>query len=59
MSSTPSPQRPSTDLAAFAAALGIGSLLILFGHITTQDLASYAVAIAALYGIWNNRERRM
>ncbi|MER7834098.1 hypothetical protein [Streptomyces sp. NPDC095602] len=45
------------DLAAFAAVLSIGALLVVLGHLTTEELAAYTVAIAGLFGVWTNGRR--
>ncbi|GAA1543887.1 hypothetical protein GCM10009730_61160 [Streptomyces albidochromogenes] len=43
------------DLIAFAAVLSIGALLVVLGHLTTEELAAYTVA--GLFGVWTNGRR--
>ncbi len=40
------------DLLVFLSILGVGTVLVLVGHVSPQDLAGYTSSLAVLYAAW-------
>jgi hypothetical protein len=45
------------DLIVFLAILAAGTVLVVLGHVTAEQLAAVCAALAALYGGWRATRR--